>query len=76
MEDKVDIYLIKKFEKILKEKISLNDEIRHLNIDSIIFFDFIFQVEKDFSIKIDFSELNNIKTLNDFGLLIKSKLNK
>ena len=72
--ERINNFLIEDFEidsSIVKPSAKIIDE---LHIDSLDFVDIVVFIEEEFNVKLDASDLNDVKTLQDFYELIQKKI--
>tara|TARA_B100000029_G_scaffold460400_1_gene491353 strand:- start:359 stop:601 length:243 start_codon:yes stop_codon:yes gene_type:complete len=72
--ERINNFLIEDFEidsSIVKPNAKIIDE---LHIDSLDFVDIVVFIEEEFNVKLDASDLNDVKTLQDFYELIQKKI--
>ena len=72
--ERINNFLIDDFEmdsSIVKPNAKIIDE---LHIDSLDFVDIVVFIEEEFNVKLDASDLNDVKTLQDFYELIQKKI--
>lgn len=75
----IDNKLEKMFRKFYKKKIDSIGNLNFNNIknwDSLKHINFMFEVEKNYSIKININEFSNIKSLNEVDKIIKKNLKR
>ena len=72
--ERINNFLIEDFEidsSLVKPNAKIIDE---LHIDSLDFVDIVVFIEEEFNVKLDASDLNDVKTLQDFYELIQKKI--